>query len=400
MEDKEKVLPAQEEARGEVFTARWDRTQELLVDRDGNRWKRRLDSIARLIENASTCAAIAIENGSFLIATNKNFPPNSTDQGYLLINTVMTFFKKVAEGTNTEHDFREVFTHICQGAMSGLQLLAHRREELSQDSFIDRVIQSRGGEDFRGLRDYISEQAEEGHYPHDTGAAFVVCSALLKDFDKVIKFIHANKDVADDSPTARFIHAIMVYKTDNIITRDKLEGKVADSEKMHAEMRILAFIEDKLKDKEKKDKYENYIGISKLCCLDCHAIIYAINHAGYNNQIDTRGAHNVQHSGNWSVPFDITGKASRLIAPTIPRDSAKRLTKTNVQPDPFASAIIKQYDEAYRMATVEKDDKITIGAKDVSEHATHSQSSSEDESEHIIISEFSTALKVEKAHSH
>src|SRR5687767_3623508 len=86
----------------ESFNKRWDRTQELLTARDGNRWKRRLDSIARLIENGSTCAAVSIEDDSFLIATNKEFPldTHTQDQGYLLIDKVMSYFKEVAEGKN------------------------------------------------------------------------------------------------------------------------------------------------------------------------------------------------------------------------------------------------------------------------------------------------------------
>lgn len=249
----------------EIFNARWDRTKELTFGdgRDTNRWKRRLDSIARLIENGSTCAAIMLENDSFLIATNKNFIQNSEDQGALLIDQVMSFFKKIHEKGDSDIDsysgFKEAFRSICRGAMSGLKLSAYMRDELVKDEFIERVLQSKTGQDFRALRDQISEQIEYGHYPADQGAAFVVCSALLTDFTKVIDFIR-KKRVEDDPQTHKFITAVKNYQKSNIVDRVQLRGKAVDLENMHAEMRMLTHIKDRLEGSKLK-KYE-------LCLMD------------------------------------------------------------------------------------------------------------------------------------
>jgi nucleoside diphosphate kinase len=380
-------LAKADKTQQETFIERWDRTQELLADRERDRWKRRLDSIARLIENASTCAAIAIHNNSFLIATNKNFPKNTDDQGYKLIDAVMSFFRRIANGEKySDQEYKEVFKTICEGAMSGLQILAYKREELGKPSFIEKVIQSRGEADLRGFRDFLSEQTEEGHYPNDIGAAFAVCLALLKDFDKTIDFIRINKDKTEDPQTVRFINAIKNYNKGTIITKDKLEGKVAKSENMHAEMRIISIMEDRLKDK--KDRYENYIGISKLCCLDCHAFIYAINKTEYNNKIDTRGAHNVQHSGNWSAPFNISRNPPNLEPPAKGRGK-------NSNPDPFCAQVVQFYKDAYKLAEIElkttKKRAITLGAAGSSEYPNDSQSSG-DENEEIIVKSFITYL--------
>ena len=74
----------------EVFDERWDRTGALLEAKDEKRWMRRLDSIARLIEGSSICAAICIEDGKFLIATNLE---SSEREGIRLFVKLMSFFK-------------------------------------------------------------------------------------------------------------------------------------------------------------------------------------------------------------------------------------------------------------------------------------------------------------------
>lgn len=370
----------------ETFTERWDRTEELSKDRDGSRWKRRLDSIARLIENASTCAAIAIIDDSFLIATNKNFIPNSNDQGFTLIDQVMSFLSKIAHGEPySDDEFKAVFTAICSGAMSGLQIMAYKRMELEKPDFIDEVIRSDVAMDFRGLRDYISERAEEGHYPVDTGAAFTICLALLKDLKKTIDFVRQNKDLADGSPSEKFIKAIKNYTKNTIIHRDLLTAKVTQPESMHAEMRIISLVEDKLKNKD--SKYENYIGISKLCCLDCHAFIYAINQSGYGNTIDTRGAHNVQHSGNWNAPFNISGTPPKLNIPSQGRRPDRQ--------DPFYTEIVKHFSIAYTRAELQLQTakkSLAIGAAGCSEYADDSQPS-EGEAEEAVIQNFISILR-------
>ena len=76
-----------------------------------------------------------------------------------------------------------------------------------------------------------------------------------------------------------------------------------NTEKMHAELKIISILRNKL---EIKSSYENYIGCSKLCCLDCHCFIYGINYAkGYNNKLEI---------SNWNPPFNINGISGKLNA--------------------------------------------------------------------------------------
>jgi hypothetical protein len=386
IKSKKGTFPTKDPAE-EVFIKRWDRTSELLRDRNDNRWKRRLDSIARLIEGNSICAAIALENNSFLIATNTNFVTNSEAQGYVLINTVMSFFKEIANISDEMYQsdafkmpFKETFRKICRESMSGLQLPTYIRDELEKDDFIDRVIKASKKANYaysRELRDYMSQRVEYGHSQASHGSAFHVCVALMQDFDKVRKFIRENKNNMDHPPTKSFIQAIRNYQTTNIIGNEKLSPKVLNPgtrEKMHAEMRILALIDNQLKNKE--SRYANYIGISKLCCLDCHAMIYAVNHANYNNNIEIRGAHNVAHVGNWNAPFNITGNPAREL--NSPRTGG--LTRNTRTAEPFQMAVVTKFNAVRKTAVWidENTGKKITGAAGVSEYGDDSQSSEEE----------------------
>ena len=235
--------PSTGPSQSEIFHDRWDLTKELMRTPDAHRWKRRLDSIARLIEANSVCAAIAIKDGSFLIATNYDLTAESDTEGLRLIETVMNFFKKVSEsGVINDSEgykkaFYETFKAICLGAMGGLQIPAATKARLSDDDFLESVVARRAVLDglqgkqrqkkLRTFRDYISEHSEIGHYPADQAAAYYVCTALLLDFEKVIKFIDQYKDLSDISAEANFITAIKGYTKDNVITREKLTGKIS-----------------------------------------------------------------------------------------------------------------------------------------------------------------------------
>jgi hypothetical protein len=73
--------------------------------------KLRLDSIARLIEGYSLCAAIGIFKQYFLIATNEAFPSglDTKSHSYEQIDKVMSYLKLVLERKNTDEKTRSVF---------------------------------------------------------------------------------------------------------------------------------------------------------------------------------------------------------------------------------------------------------------------------------------------------
>jgi hypothetical protein len=69
----------------EVFDRRWDLTKELKKDTSKNRWKRRLDSLARILEGGSGCAAVAIDDDQFIIATNLDLITDSKNREMIMI---------------------------------------------------------------------------------------------------------------------------------------------------------------------------------------------------------------------------------------------------------------------------------------------------------------------------
>lgn len=366
---KKGKLVTQAKSNLEVFDKRWDRTSELLKDQEGNRWKRRLDSIARLLEGSSTCAAITLIDNIFFIATNKAFPrgENTEDQGYLLIKMVMYYFQSIVNEQDNKDSYQAIFKIICKQAMAGLQIPSHIIKILDDD-FIQGIIKSKS-DSFQHVRDFIFEQAEYGHYPAGIGDAFVVCSALREDFDKVIKFINENKGKPNGSePTSRFLQAIKLFNpTNHIICADKLKG-VQNTSEMHAEMRLLSSIQHKL---EKKEQFSIYVGISKLCCLHCHCMIYGVNQtSGYKNEVEIRGAHNVLHSAHWNPPFGITGHVQLSPAPVKALENQNQhATRSRLTYDPFTEEVLVGFRTAYTLGK-------QVGTKGVSEHADLSPPSS------------------------
>ena len=136
----------------EVFDERWDRTGALLEAKDEKRWMRRLDSIARLIEGSSICAAICIEDGKFLIATNLDSIESSEREGIRLIVKLMSFFKDLVQsnGKCDQSDVQQIFKVICKEAMVGMHILSHIIKDFERDEFIQKVIGSEKTGDFRG----------------------------------------------------------------------------------------------------------------------------------------------------------------------------------------------------------------------------------------------------------
>ena len=364
----------------ETFTERWDLTKELVFDkteRKASKWKRRLDGIARIIEGNSVCAAIMIEDRSFLIATNKQFPmdENTLDKNYLLINKFMQFLcNYLAEESHKDETFDDIFLEICSGALDGLKLPLYKKDKLCCKEFIELL--KNDSKNNTNYKEFLSEKCEEGaHYEKDEAASFAVCSALLKDLKKLLKFINDHKNTKSQCFESNFIKAIENYDKTNIITKSKLEGKVFESEFMHAEMRIIAYLREKLKT---KTPYQNYIGISKLCCLDCHLFIYAINNI-FQNKICIRGAHNVSHGANWNAPLNITGKVPNLLPAKVPIDNSKPMTKSNCKEEPFSKKIIEIYKETYETQVIKIDgNEKKIGASSVSEYHDDSLPSSLD----------------------
>jgi hypothetical protein len=242
----------------------------------------------------------------------------------------MSFFKSVALKKDTDEQFRNTLKQVFYGSMDGLKLSNAVKIKLENEAFIDLVLK----EDPRGLIDYVSEYPEEGHAPAAIGAAYLVCRALATDFQKLFGFIK------DEKENSGFIRALMVFNEDRILTRP---SQITPN--THAEIKILNFLEAKLRS---DNAYKNYIGIAKLACLNCHAIIYGLNNGAYNNYIEIRGAHNLYYPNNWNPPFGITGLPLKLKAPH--SQKAGITTRSNKIPDMFCNDLIKGYNMAIALA--------------------------------------------------
>ena len=78
--------------------------------------KRRLDSLAMMLENGSVCAAIALVNKEIFIATNKLDEKTALEESIVpqFIDTMMTYFKMTAERNPSNASDSSIFTSICE----------------------------------------------------------------------------------------------------------------------------------------------------------------------------------------------------------------------------------------------------------------------------------------------
>lgn len=386
---------SQSSSQDSLFKDRWDRTNELGGDED--RWKRRLDSIARLLEGGTLCVALMIEGkgeqARFRIATNTAFVEKSESADYLLIVNTMEFFKTVAE-TGDDRNKDEMFRDICVGAARGLQISSFAKNELDLS-----FIKAAADKEFRHLKDFLSERREIGHVPADVGAAFVTYAALYRDFDKIIAYIKKRREAKPENLTdgdRNFLAAISKFSAEQIVKKSPLASAVKDKDEMHAEMRLIDSLGDKLRNSE---PYENYIGLSKLCCLDCHLVIHAVNQETPKGQkwgknaLEIRGAHNVDCSKNWKPPLGMSGTPTSLRAAQLQSTSGGRSSRANVVEDAFTKNVVQIF----------QDMRATAGVKGVPQYANASQSErsqagSQEQKEAFITKELSSRKEeLEKA---
>ncbi len=272
------------------FTARFDRTAEL----EAFPAKRRLDSLARLLEGGSSCASVVIVDGHFRIATNALYKSSGIRSfNYQLIQEIMRYFKIIASGTIISSDIRqEIFEKICEGAMSTAQIRTAVIKKNKHDIAV-KIMQQRVSGNV--LWDFLRENIEYGHAPGDIAIATAMGEVLWDDFLKLEQMLLTQTKL---SPEEQQIKKAFKSYDDNQIL------KIGPKD-MHAEIRIVDSLQSIIEtNNPNKVKNNIYIGISKLCCLECNLMLDAIN-ACSNINFETRGAHNVSHNEHWTPPLGI-----------------------------------------------------------------------------------------------
>ncbi|MCT4635305.1 MAG: nucleic acid/nucleotide deaminase domain-containing protein [Rickettsiales bacterium] len=191
---------------------------------------RRLDSIARLITGGTTCAAVAYDGERLLIANNNN-EPNEVAKSFFNFIAEVAQNKKTLSEMKKDQGFHDQMAKFIEEATNEYISRGNRREK------------------------------DIGEFKQ----------RITRDMLKVVS------SVATDStrPFPEEITNALITKQIGFITNSK--------QYVHAEMTMLdALVESPTKfnvrdEKVNKGNKPLYIGITKLCCRDCHDAIAAFN---------------------------------------------------------------------------------------------------------------------------
>jgi len=245
---------------------------------------RRLDSLARLLEGVSTCAAVSFFRGRFYIATNeiqKQKKKKHAEKEKATIEKAMQYFSSIA--TYGEKDMLErekVFRGLCNPEIFIVDIKAARRIYLGPND-IQKVV---GDVYNEVVLDEINKK-----YGRSPAYSLVLrkCRGIHEDFKKLEASII---DAFNSFKIGRGEEEKLQEDMLSHISVDQLQafrkGKegyifLEEDKNNHAEMQILFhFIAEREKAKERGEFIKEgdiYIGLSKLCCLSCHCMLRVIN---------------------------------------------------------------------------------------------------------------------------
>lgn len=285
------------------------------VIHDVQRTERRMDAFARLLEGTGVCSAVCFDGSTLFIASNYGAGDSQQDDTEKLsrqyITDVMRFFCEYAKDPNSisADTVQEILLLICQT----------QTFKQSDSSEIKKTITNF----IHYLHSYFTKQTMplknlQVLCAPEYEITTEVCKAL--DFPSDIisepKLYYRAKDILQ---LFFYFHKIIELIRDPIddlrdfskhftgALRDQRYQLLQNSEKIHAEMSLL----QALATNPLAPYY--YIGISKLCCPNCHSFFQAVEqvaeqdnpHSAHPSKyaitvINTRGAHPT--SGYWIIP--------------------------------------------------------------------------------------------------
>ncbi|MCE3255628.1 MAG: hypothetical protein K0R25_1122 [Rickettsiaceae bacterium] len=243
-----------------------------------------LDNLARLLEGASSCSAVCFINNKFVFTNNeldKN-TGNSGAEGYVMIEELANYL-----GLDTEK-------------YTGLELLLQEekdemvaaREITRKEIFKKICLQKLAGQGYPGtihkgqtdIIDIILGDLLENHKEWENwNPKQIIAKFNLKKNRSSNPTQTATSILATYDALSRAAHDFK--KIENIFrNNESLKGtkfkivKDEESRGLHAELRVIdhLFREENLLGKaERKERI--YVGISKVCCLDCRHTIKALN---------------------------------------------------------------------------------------------------------------------------
>ncbi|HJD55607.1 MAG TPA: nucleic acid/nucleotide deaminase domain-containing protein [Rickettsia endosymbiont of Pyrocoelia pectoralis] len=288
------------------------------------------DNLARLFEVTSQgCTAVCFIKNKIFISDNDITPTTGETEKIKLIKNVMQYFASF-ENDSFKGDRKKIFNEICtkriKGEESGYINLKEKEKEIEA---IANAVLDNG--DWR--RNFYPEFIEKlplekrGH----AALAFEISARLKHDFVKIENFITNNKEHdLSKAFLGKEIEHVRTTKYDSISYNSYIlpqnseygyalvsMGKAVQGDKVHAEMQMIDYLLFTELFPTKNDE-KIYIGISKLCCLECALSIKACNEYAnkikttasgkdvtnvYTDIIEKRGDHNLSSKNTQQKPI-------------------------------------------------------------------------------------------------
>lgn len=253
---------------------------------------RRIDSLARLLEGNSICAAVYYhaETKELWLANNKVHATSRPDNDQ--ITTMKSVFSLVSEEHLSIETILERLTNVI--CLNFAQEKRFEQAKLNSKSFDIKAYVSEILKDmFKSghatkvwMASAIKNMEEEDDIKNAIALLIKKTTRIARDFLKLRDFLL--KENLTDPIAQGLLKAIREQKIKII----HCEGK-----DVHAEMRIVA------NQLSKPSNGETYIGISKLCCDHCSLAMQAFG-------IKSRGLHG--QSAKWPIPSFISSNHNNL----------------------------------------------------------------------------------------
>lgn len=279
---------------------------------------RRMDELAWLLEGTSKCAAVSIIGNKFYIASNEFFSGTESvknNSSLKYVYSIMNHFKCIANNSYTNNEVKiENRDRLMQEHCK-----RHFNSEFSgffkiNDSVLEKVVTTEVLRNKTGKSSLFSELAElsakkkielEPEYHKALGFGLDVYRRILK----IENFI--NKARQNEFSHSFNKEQLEAFK--NFSYSDDKEGRkksnilfLEDEKDVHAEMQILSILIQMMENRDPaiSDLAKLYIGISKLCCLECYCMLCAANDVLKATSVELRfkGAH--KESFNWKFPLN------------------------------------------------------------------------------------------------
>lgn len=257
---------------------------------------RRLDSLAKLLAtgSGSICVAVAIIDGKLVVASNEFYSKTKSRESNKKkekIELMLEFFAKVARDNPVLPDERKkLFLDICRGCKSAT----------TEPVYATKL----GEEKFKILVDYVFNQSDPAISEFKkifkeqykiAWAAYAEMRSLLQALNRVEEGLH--QQTSEPSANDQFIRACS--EKYRLLQTEPKQG-------VHAEVQILADLVYNVVSKSTTDvNQEIYIGISKLCCLECRVMLEESTEPlqeRYSTILKFRGHHDLSFDDNWIVP--------------------------------------------------------------------------------------------------